>query len=879
MSFFVRVRSFLRNLFLSDRVDAELDEEVLSHLEMLTQENLRAGMQEAEAQRRARIELGGIEQLKEQVREERLGNWLHSVLSDSHFALRQLRKSPAFTTVAILTLALGIGANTAVFSILDAVLIRPLPYPHAERLVKLGAVDLKSGQFNGKTSYPDYLDWREQGHLFDKLAAYEEKTFNLAAVPQPEHVKGDMVAPDFFETLGIQPFEGRSLASSANQQAIVLSYSLWSRAFASDSRALGSSVALDGYSYEVVGIMPPGFQFPDAQTELWVSITPVRPDLREEIVTRGNLEMSVLGRLHPNVTLSQAQAAMTVVASRLAQKYPASNQDFGVRLVPLQEDMVGKFRPSLLILMGSAALVLLIACANIGTLLLSRAAARQSEIAIRASLGATRRRIITQLLTESLLLSLAGGVLGVLLAFSLMGTLLAWAPAEIPWISSAHVNLAVLFFTALISVLAGVLFGLAPAWQISRNDLNSSLQQTSRTAPERKLITKVMVIAEFALSLILLAAAGLLGKSLLLLTHVDPGFRTDHLLTVEVYRAMSDENRDVNWRNWTGFYQQLLARLQALPGVQSAGATLALPMQGRTWTVGFRLEGHAYGSLLDQPQAEARIVSNNYFQVMEIPLRRGRYFSEYDAKDSPHVVVINETAARLYWPDHDPVGRFIRVPAFAAGHCQIVGIVADIKQNSLNDESTPAIYLPFTQEIMPWQTLVVRTKSDPLSLAALIRHEIAALDPEQPVARVATLDQLLEASTSQPRFRTFLLGSFAGIALLLSAVGIYGVMAYAVSRRTREIGVRMALGARPANILTLIFGESMTLTLLGILLGLVGAYAVTRVLNSLLFDVSSTDPLTFGAVTVLLSCASLLASYIPARRATRVDPIIALRHE
>ena len=879
MSFFVRARSLLRNLFLSNRVDADLDEEVRSHLEMLTQAHVSAGMQEAEAQRRARIELGGIEQLKEQVRGERLGNWFHSVLSDSRFALRQLRKSPAFTTVAILTLALGIGANTAVFSILEAVLIRALPYPNAERLVKLGAVDLKSGQFSGKTSYPDFLDWKEQNHLFDKLAAYEEKTFNLAGIPRPEHVKGDVVSPDFFETLGIQPFEGRSLESDANQQAVVLSHSLWSRAFASDPRALGSSVTLDGYSYEVIGIMPPGFQFPDAQTELWVSITPVRPDLREEIVARGNLEMSVLGRLGPNVTLSHAQAAMTVVASRLAQKYPASNQDFGVRLVPLQEDMVGKFRPALLILMGSAALVLLIACANIGTLLLSRGAARQSEIAIRASLGATRRRIVSQLLTESLLLSLAGGVLGAFLAFSLIGTLLAWAPAEIPRISSAHVNLPVLFFTALISVLAGVLFGLAPAWQISRNDLNSSLQQTSRTAPERKLMTKVMVVAEFALSLILLAAAGLLGKSLLLLTQVDPGFRTDHLLTVEVYRSMTDENRNVNWRNWTGFYQQLLARLETLPGVESAGATLALPMQGRTWSVGFKFDGHAYASLLDQPQAEARIVSNNYFQVMQIPLRRGRYFSEYDTKDSSHVVVINETAARLYWPDHDPVGQFIRVPAFAAGQCQIVGIVADIKQNSLNDEPTPAIYLPFTQEIMPWQTLVVRTKSDPLSLAALIRQEVAALDPAQPVARVATLDQLLEASTSQPRFRTFLLGSFAGIALLLSAVGIYGVMAYAVSRRTREIGMRMALGAQPVEILTLIFGESITLTLFGILLGLVGACAVTRVLNSLLFGVSSTDPLTFAAVTVLLSCASLLASYIPARRATRVDPMIALRYE
>jgi putative ABC transport system permease protein len=879
MPLLAKARSFLRHILSFRSLDEDLDHEVRAHLEMLTEENLRACMSRQEAQRTARIELGGVEQLKEQVREQRLGHWLHSVFSDSRFAVRQLHKSPAFAAVAVLTLALGIGANTAVFSVLDAVLIRPLPYPNAGRLVKIGALDLKSGQFVGKTSYPDFVDWSAQPHLFEKLAAFEEQTFNLAGIAQPEHVKGSVVSPEFFETLGIQPFEGRSLAAAPSQQAIVLSHSLWSRSFASDPRAIGRSVTLDGYSYGVVGIMPSDFQFPDPQTELWVAITPVRPDLREEMLARGNLEMSVVGRLNPGVTFAQAQAAMTVVASRLAQKYPASNRDFGVRLIPLREDLVGKFRPALLILMGSAALVLLVACANLATLLLSRSAARQTEIAIRASLGATRSRIVSQLLTESLLLSLAGGVLGVLLAFVLVRTLAAWAPAEIPRISTAHVDLPVLLFTALISVLAGILFGLAPAWQISRDDLQPSLQQTSRSAPQRKFMTKVMVVAEFALALILLAAAGLLGKSLLLLTRVDPGFRTDHLLTAEVYRSMTDENRDVNWKNWTGFYQQLLARIQTLPGVESAGATLALPIRGRTWTVGFKLDGHAYDSLLDQPQAEARIVSNNYFDVMQIPLRRGRYFSEYDTKDSPHVAIIDETAAHLYWPAQDPVGRFIQVPAFAAGRCQIVGIVADTKQTSLSAEPEPAIYLPYTQEIMPWQTLVIRTKTGPMSLAAMIRHEVADLDPAQPVARIASLDQLLEASTAQPRFRTLLLGSFAGIALLLSAIGIYGVTAYSVSQRTREMGVRIALGAHPGDILILIFGESMTLASLGVLLGLAGAYAVTRVLNSLLFGVSSTDPPTFVAVTLLLCLASLLASYLPARRATRVDPLVALRYE
>jgi putative ABC transport system permease protein len=804
---------------------------------------------------------------------------VETLVQDLRYGVRMLAKAPCFTTVAVLILALGIGANTTVFSILDAVLIRPLPYPQSERLVKADVFDLKSGDFYGKTSYPDFTDWSEQSHCFDHLAAYEDKTFNLAGTLQPKPVKGQIASPDFFETLGVEPLRGRSLASARNQQAVVLSYSLWSHSFGSDPSFIGRSITLDGYSYEVIGVMPPGFQFPDPQTELWVSITSVRPDLREEIVARGNLEMSVIGRLNAKVTLSQAQAEIAVIAHRLEQKYPDSNRDLGVRLIPLQEAVVGKFRSALLILMGSAALVLLIACANIGTLLLSRAAARQPEIAIRSTMGATQPRIIAQLLTESLLLAVAGGALGTLLAFSFMGVLVAWSPKEIPRISSAHIDLPVLLFTGLVSVLAGILFGLAPAWQISQGDLNTSLKQTRRSLEARRPLTQVMVVAQFAMSLVMLTAAGLLGKSLLLLDQVDPGFRTDHLLTVEVYRSMADESEDVNWRNWTGFYQQLLARIEALPGVESAGATLALPIEGRVWNTSFKIDGRSNGRLSEQPQADARIVSNNYFDVMKIPLRSGRYFSEQDTKDSPHVAVINEVLAHLYWPNEDPVGRFIEMAAFGAGHCQIVGTVADIRQTNLSDGPAPGIYIPYTQEPMPWQTLVVRTKNDPMGLAGVIRHEVAALDGEQPVARVATLDELIEVSTAQPRFRTFLLGSFAGVALLLSAIGIYGVMAYTVSRRTRDFGVRMALGARPVDILKLVFGESLTLTLLGVGFGLVGAYAVTRVMKTLLFGVTSTDPFTFTTVTLLLCSVALLASYIPARRAMRVDPMVALRDE
>jgi putative ABC transport system permease protein len=793
-----------------------------------------------------------------------------SLSQDVCYAWRQLRKSPGFTAVAVLTLALGIGANSAVFSILDAVLIKPLPYPNAERLVKVNTYNPKSGDLG--TSYPDFVDWREQNRFFRWIAAYEEKTFNLTGTSQPERVRAVVVSSDFFETFGVQPYKGRTLAD-LNQQTVVLSYSLWSNSFGSDPGVVGRSITLDGYAYGVAGVMPPSFQFPDSKTQIWVAMTSVRPDVREEMVARGNLGMTVVGRLAANVTLAQAQAGMTAIASSLAQKY--SNGELGVRLVPLREDMVGNFRPVLFILMGSAALVLLIACANIGTLLLSRAAARQAEIAIRSSLGATRGRIIWQLLTESLLLALIGGTLGVLGAFVLMHVLIAWAPGDIPRISSAHIDLAVLVFTCVVSSLAGILFGLAPAWQISRNDIETSLKQNARNARERKPLTRILVVSEFALSLVLLAAAGLLGKSLLLLYRVDPGFRTDHLLTVEVYRSLSDQDRG----NWAGFYQQLLARIEALPGVESAGTTIALPIEGQSWRTHFKVEGHAYSSSFDQPDADIRIVSNSFFDVLKIPLIRGRYFSDHDTKDSPHVALINEAAARAYGPNEDPVGRFIDVPAFSAGRCEIVGIVGNVRQKKLTDEPSMGIYIPYTQATMPWQTLVIRTKNDPATLSAAIRREVWALDPAQPVGRIATMDQLLESSTTQQRFRAFLLGSFATIALLLSGVGIFGVMAYAVSLRTREIGVRMALGARPVDMLSLIFAESMTLVSLGVLLGLAGAYGVTRVLNSLLFEVSSTDPFTFTAVTILLCSVAVLASYVPARRAMRVDPMVVLRYE
>jgi putative ABC transport system permease protein len=813
-------------------------------------------------------------------REARGVRFTENIVQDIRYGARGLRKNPGFTAVAVLTLALGIGLNTAMFSILDTVLIRPLPYPQSSRLVKVEGFDVTSGEILGTASYPDFIDWGKNNPFFSSLSAYERRTFNLVGSSEPEHVRGQVVSHHFFETLGVQPTLGRSLANFEQQQAVVLSYSFWERSFGSNPAVVGKSISLDGASYEIVGVVPYSFHFPDADADLWLSISPTRPDFREELAGRGNLGFFVVGRLKPNVTFAQAQTGMETIARRLAQQYPDADRDLGIKLIPLREDVVGESRPTLVVLMGSVVVVLLIACANIGNLLLARSQARRAEISIRASLGATRHRLIAQLVTESLLLATGGGALGAVLAFSLMGTLVSWAPKDIPRLTSVHVDLLTLGFTSLISVLSGLCFGLAPAWQISRKNLNELIKQHGRGATGRSRLINLIVVSEIALSVVLLAAAGLLAKSLFLLDRVDPGFRTDHLLTVQVYRSMSgDMTPDGLWNNWTGFFERLLARIEVLPGVESAGATVAPPLQGVRQRSTFGIVGRTFRNPSDEPQADARIVSNNYFEVMKIPLRSGRTFSEHDLRESPHVAVINETLSQRYWPGENPVGRFINMPAYGAGRCEIVGVVADIHQWNLSEKPSPGIYFPYTQEIMPWETLVIRTKTDPLSLVPAIRREVLSLDPQQPLARIATLDQLMETSTAQHRFRAVLLGGFAGLSLLLAGLGIFGVMSYAVGQRTREIGIRVALGAQRGAIVHLILGEGAKIALSGVFVGLIASLASTRFLGSLLFGVSGTDPMTFLGVAVLLATVALGSCYVPTHRAMRVDPMVVLRHE
>jgi putative ABC transport system permease protein len=864
-------------------MEGEIDAELRFHLDAYAQDLIRTGVPREEAFRRARIEFGGAERSKEECREARGVRLTENLFQDIRYGARMLRKNPGFTTVAVLTLALGIGLNTAMFSILDAVLLRPLPYQNAGRLVKVEGYDVTSGSILGTVSYPDFADWRNDNPFLASLSAYEEKPFNLVGSIEPEHVRGQVVSHELFEILGVQPEIGHSLATFDRQQAVVLSHAFWVRSFASNRSIVGQSITLDGSSYQVVGVAPSTFQFPDPDTDLWLSINPTRPDFREEMSSRGNLGFFVVGRLKPGVALSQAQTGMETVARRLAQQYPEADRDLGIRLIPLREDVAGKYRPTFVILMGSVVVVLLIACANIGNLLLARSQSRRAEISIRASLGATRHRLIAQLITESLLLATAGGGLGAILAFSLTGALVSWAPRDIPLITSVHVDSLTLSFTFLISALSGLCFGLAPSWRLSRRNLNDLIKENGRGSAERSRVTKLIVAVEISLSLVLLAAAGLLTKSLVLLERVDPGFRADHLLTIQVYRSMSgDITADGLWNNWTGFYQRLLVRIEAVPGVESAGATLALPIENGQWSQfrsTFRIDGRTSRGPSDEPQANVRIVSNNYLDVMKIPLRLGRSFSVRDTRDSPHVAVVNEAVAQHYWPGENPVGRFIDMPAFGAGRCEIVGIAADIHQANLSDPPSLGIYVPYTQEIMPWQTLVIRTKTEPLSLVPTIRREIHNLDPRQPLARIATLDQLMESSTAQHRFRALLLGSFASLSLLLAGVGIFGVMSYSVAQRTRETGIRVALGAQRGTLMRLILGEATKIAIVGIAAGLLVSIAFTRFMRGLLFGVSGTDPATLLGVALVLVGVALAACYFPARRAMRVDPVTALRYE
>jgi len=808
---------------------------------------------------------------------------METLLKDITYGIRTLIKSPGFTIVAIVALTLGIGANTAIFSVVNSVLLRPLPYSDPSRLVQLWEANVAKARNEIPASYPNFADWRDQNHVFDQVVAYSDWSFNLTGSGEPERIRSAIVSPAFFSVLGINPIRGRVFLSGEDEKGkdlvVVISENLWQRRFNSDPNIVGRSLNLDDKSFTVVGVISRGVQAPlmSDEIELWA---PVSHGFA--LNNRYGHYLNVIARLKAGTTPQQAQADMNTVASRLEQQYPESNKGRGVRVVPLNDQIVGNFRTSLLVMLGAVVFVLLIGAANVANMLLARAAARQKEMAIRTALGAGRWRIVRQLLTESMLLSVTSGTLGLLVAIWGIDLLLALSPADLPRVKEITIDLRVLGFTLGVSLLTGILFGLLPALQASRPNLNERLKTGGRSASSgisRQRVRSFLVVGEIALSLVLLIGAGLLIKSFLRLQSVNPGFNSKNVLTMQLDLSGPNYKKGAQV---IAFHDQLLERIKGLPGVQYASTRSFVPIASDASFA--YLLFHIEGRQPDESEGSVAFynaVSPDYFQTMMIPLRRGRAFNERDLRGSQNVAIVNETLARRYFGDQDAMGKRITLEDHPKEEdwITVVGMVGDTKPRELHSEPVAELYMPYDQQPEPGMSLMIRYLNDGTGVAAAVRKEVLALDKNQPVYSIRTLDSVLSESVATPRFRTLLLGVFAAVALILAGVGIYGVISYAVSQRTQEIGIRMALGAQAADVLTLIVKGGMTLALIGVALGLAGAFALTRLMTTLLFSVRPTDLATFAIVSAGLIVVALFACFIPARRATKVDPLVALRYE
>jgi putative ABC transport system permease protein len=802
---------------------------------------------------------------------------MKTLWQDARYGLRVLFKNPAFTFVAALTLALGIGANTAIFSVVNAVLLRPLPFPRSNELVVAKAVNGKTGETFPSASLADFYDWKGQSQSFDGLAAYSVWPFTITEGDRPEVVPSVMVSDEFFKTLRVRPLLGRTFTpeefKGIGGSAVILSHRLWQRRFGGDPNVIGKQLAVEQGSITIVGVMPPDFKLP-ASAEAW---TPVGQDNGLRNLRSARIFQTV-ARLKPGVSQGQAEAELQTIAARLAAQYPDSDANWSVRLTSLRETLVGDVWLALWILFGAVGLVLLIACANVANLMLARATTRHREVAIRAALGASRWRIVRQLTVESLMLSAAGGVLGVLLAEWCVGAILWIVPKgfQLPRIEEAHVDLSVLGFTFAVALLAGLALGLIPGFRASRPDLQESLKESGRSASagwRSQRARGVMVVAEVALTLVLLAGAGLLIKSLMKLERVELGFDENKLLVVPVTASMTKYGEP---RARAAYFEQLAAQAQSAPGVESVATASCAPMM-YTMYFPFSVEGQATPN--EVPQAWYNAVSPNYFNVMRIPVVEGRALTD-DDRGAHNVAVINETMRRLYFAGEDPVGKRVTVNYLNSPlPLEVVGVVRDIKQESLAEPTKAQIYVSYIQ--VPWfsTSLVVRAKGDTGAVLASVERAVREADPAQTATGAKTMEQALYDSAAQPRFYSLLLGTFAALALLLASIGIYGVISYAVAQRTQEIGIRMALGAQSRDVLRLVVGQGMAWVLVGVGAGLASAFALTRVMKSLLYEVGASDPLTFAGVTALLTVVALAACLVPARRATKVDPMVALRYE
>ncbi|HEX6044517.1 MAG TPA: ABC transporter permease [Pyrinomonadaceae bacterium] len=812
------------------------------------------------------------------------------MFKELQYAARALLKRPGFSLVAMLTLALGIGANTAIFSVVNAMLLRPLPLRDPERVVMIWGFLPKLAQAMDKApnSAANFINLKAKSESFERLAAFRSWSWQSTNGTEPELLQGSRVSADFFEAVGASPVLGRAFTPEEDvpnrTPVAIISYGLWQRRFGGDENVIGKSIMLTGQSAMIVGVMPRGFHFPgganmipglqfELQNDVWVPLAFTEQERQQH----GNLNLAVIGRLKPGVSPLQGETELRAIQQGL----PLGTIGYTLNVVPLHQQMVGNIRKPLLVLLAVVALVLLIACANIANLFLARATSRQKEIAIRATLGASRRRIVGQLLTESLLLALAGGAIGLLLAVWGNSLLVSLIPREVPRIDDVTLDARILLFTFAISIVTGLLFGLVPALQASRFDLNHSLKEGGRNTASgagQNRLRGLLVVSQVAIALVLLIGAALLMKSFTRLLSVAPGFNPDNVLTLELQVANLPPSRYESQDEQTKFFEQVIGHLQSLPGVVSAGGVLSLPLSGAFESTDVILDGQPTGPGVQNPEADYTIVTPTYFSTLQIPLLQGRHFAAQDKPNAPLVILVNDVFAARVWPGQDPIGKRFRV-GFEKEQREVVGVVGSIKQTTLAAEARPAMYLPHGQSPTNRLTVLVRTSGDPMSLGTAVREQVRAVDKDVPVTHVQTMETVLGASVGQQRFSMLLVGLFAGLALVLSAVGIYGVMAYSVSRRSHEIGVRMALGAGAGQVLKLVLKDGMSLAFAGIAVGLLGAFALTRLMASLLFGISAKDPMTFASVAAFLAAVALIACYIPARRATKVDPLIALRNE
>ncbi len=805
-----------------------------------------------------------------------------------------LIKSPGFTFVAVLVLALGIGANSAIFSVVNAVLLRPLPYDHPERLALVWETNdkIQIGFDLLPASAGSFTDWRNQSQSFEDLSLIDGENFNITGSGAPEQISGARVSASFFKLLGVTPAAGRVFTEDEDREganrAVVISHSLWQSRWAGDPEILGKTLALDGRSYTIIGVMPKGFNYPKAtdlpsyfqlppRSELW---TPMALP-SQQLTNRGNHNFGVIGRLKPEATIKQAQAEMTAITENIAQQYPQLS-GWGAKVVSLEEQSVGDIRLILLVLLGAVAFVLLIACANVANLLLARASSRQKEIAIRSALGASRLQIIRQLLTESMLLAVAGGGVGILMAVWGIDALLALSPGNLPRLDEVKVDGAAIVFTFAVSLVTGLIFGLAPAAQVSKTNLSEFLKEGARGSTggaRANRVRSLLVVSEIALSLVLLIGAGLMIRSFARLTNVNPGFNPKNVFTMQVFlpRTKYSEARDQ-----AAFFKQVISRVEAIPGVETAGAISHLPLSGMEESGNFSIEGRPpEDASAGVAVVDIRAISSNYFRAMGIPILMGRDFAQQDNEQSVPVAIISESIAARYFPGEDPIGKRIKRGSANSDlpWAEIVGVASDVRHSALEKQSRPQLYFLYLQNPFGYMTIVARTASSPESLTSAASKAVWDTDKDQPVAHAQTMERYLSETVASKRFNMTLLGVFAGVALILAAVGIYGVMSYSITQRTHEIGIRMALGAARRDVLRLVVGHAMTLAAVGVGIGLAASFALTRVMTSLLFEVTATDPLTFAAIPLMLAGVALAACFIPARRAMKVDPIVALRYE